>query len=257
VERLDRKARAEIEAEQARFLSASRAPALDGEMIRAICDPALARLRELKGVELNQVWELDEELFAELTVLQERLHDAQTLHGWRARSMERMQRQPPPAPVETEDALFDALERAAWLATPMSERDHGIWLANEAIRPTVDAEEYLGIARLNEIRIHCGLSALAIDVKLCAASRDHSKDMREQGFFSHDSPIPGKETPWARAALAGTSASAENILAGATSGADAIQGWWYSPGHHKNMLGGAARVGLGRFDSHWTQLLGG
>jgi uncharacterized protein YkwD len=80
--------------------------------------------------------------------------------------------------------------------------------------------------------------------------------MKRLGFFSHESPVPGKRTPGDRAALAGTSASAENIAAGQSKGVDAIGAWYYSPGHHKNMFGGHARVGLGHSDTLWTQMFG-
>jgi len=81
--------------------------------------------------------------------------------------------------------------------------------------------------------------------------------MVEHGFFAHDSPLEGRETPWKRAAQEGTSASAENIAAGQATGEGAISAWWYSPGHHKNLLGGHARIGLGRHEETWTQLFGG
>ena len=42
--------------------------------------------------------------------------------------------------------------------------------------------------------------------------------------------------------------SPENIAAGQDTGEGAIHAWWHSPGHHKNMLGGHGRVGLGRRD---------
>ena len=106
-------------------------------------------------------------------------------------------------------------------------------------------------------RAESGLATLRIDAKLGNAARDHSVDMRTQNFFSHDSPVDGKRTPWDRAARAGTSAGAENIAAGHDTGKSAIRGWWYSPGHHKNMLGNHARTGLGRSEGLWTQLFGG
>jgi uncharacterized protein YkwD len=35
-------------------------------------------------------------------------------------------------------------------------------------------------------------------------------------------------------------------------------GWFYSPGHHKNMFSpGQRRIGLGQYGSHWTQMFGG
>ena len=115
----------------------------------------------------------------------------------------------------------------------------------------------LGGAGLLLLAVLVGLSALRLDVKLCDACRGHSKDMVDLGFFSHTSPVAGKESPWQRAALAGTSAGAENIAAGAAEGEDAIRMWWYSPGHHRNMMAGHRRVGLGRHQSHWTQCFGG
>jgi uncharacterized protein YkwD len=80
--------------------------------------------------------------------------------------------------------------------------------------------------------------------------------MCREGFFAHESPVSGRETPWKRAQAAGTTASAENIAAGTDSGGGAVQMWWHSPGHHKNMLGGQPRTGLGRYERHWTQLFG-
>lgn len=95
-----------------------------------------------------------------------------------------------------------------------------------------------------------------VDRQVVAACRVHSRDMEERGFFDHQSPVPGRATPWARAEAAGTSASAENIFSGVDDGRAAIEGWWHSPGHHKNMLGGQQRTGLGRWKQFWTQLFG-
>ena len=122
----------------------------------------------------------------------------------------------------------------------------------------VPAEEARGIEECNLLRLYVGLGALELDPKLCEAARDHSKDMAEQGFFAHESPVPGKKTPWDRAAKAGTTASGENIYAGSPDSHSANMGWFYSPGHHKNMFSpGQRRIGLGQHGSHWTQLFGG
>lgn len=122
----------------------------------------------------------------------------------------------------------------------------------------IPAEEAKGIEECNLMRLYVGLNALVLDPKLCEASRGHSKDMAEQGFFAHESPVPGKKTPWDRAAKAGTSASGENIYAGSADSHSANMGWFYSPGHHKNMFSpGQRRIGLGQHGSHWTQMFGG
>ena len=138
----------------------------------------------------------------------------------------------------------------------MSPADRQVMQANVAIAARLDAEEAKGILKLNRIRIELGLGALAIDERLCDTGRDHSKDMREKNFFAHESPVPGKETPFKRAERFNTKACAENIYMGSTSGEKAIEAWWHSPGHHKNMVSQCARTGLGHVEGHWTQMFG-
>ncbi|NIP94792.1 MAG: CAP domain-containing protein, partial [Akkermansiaceae bacterium] len=95
------------------------------------------------------------------------------------------------------------------------------------------------------MRLLVGLPALELDPKLCEASRGHSEDMSKLGFFSHTSPVPGKATPSDRARRAGTSGGAENIYTGSRNPEAANKGWFYSPGHHKNMFNpGYRRIGL-------------
>lgn len=131
--------------------------------------------------------------------------------------------------------------------------------ANAALvaKGAVPADEGEGIRDLNEMRMLLGLDPVLIDPKLHAAARGHSQDMKEKNFFAHDSPVPGKKTPWDRAKLAGTTASAENIFAGSASPQAANKGWFFSPGHHVNMFGKHRRGGMGRHEGNWTQLFGG
>lgn len=129
--------------------------------------------------------------------------------------------------------------------------------AKMAAKAEVPEEEVKGIEECNLWRLLVGLNACLLDPKLCEAARDHSKDMAEKNFFAHESPVPGKTTPWDRAANFGTTASGENIFAGSDSAHAANSGWFYSPGHHKNMFNaGQVRIGLGQHGSHWTQLFG-
>ncbi|BCX47691.1 serine protease [Haloferula helveola] len=121
----------------------------------------------------------------------------------------------------------------------------------------VPADEARGIEECNYWRLYVGLNALVLDPKLCDASRDHSKDMAEKGFFAHESPVPGKKTPWDRAKNFGTTASGENIYSGSNQPQAANRGWFYSPGHHKNMFNpGQQRIGLGHHGGRWTQMFG-
>ncbi len=161
----------------------------------------------------------------------------------------------PVPPIELE---LDASCRTLALASmPLPGRDSQALLRNQALATTTDPEEFAGTELLNRIRIAMGRTVVALDPKLSDAARVHSVDMRTLGFFSHESPVPGRRTFGDRAAAAGTSASAENIAWGQARGAGAIEAWWHSPGHHVNMMGGHVRTGLGRSETHWTQLFGG
>ena len=112
-----------------------------------------------------------------------------------------------------------------------------------------------GIEDLNRIRMLAGLTPLRTEVQLCKTAEDHSKDMTTLNFFAHESPVPGKKTPADRAQRFDTTAPSENIFMGSTSPLEATQGWFYSPGHHKNMMSPDHRfVGLGRYADRWTQL---
>lgn len=132
-----------------------------------------------------------------------------------------------------------------------------VFAENDVLAKGLPAELVPGMTAVNTIRLTCGLSPLVFDPKLCEVAAMHSRDMESHGFFAHESPLPGKETPWDRAKLAGTTASGENIYKGSTVGSDAIKAWFLSPGHHKNMFGeGHTRQGLGRAGKYWTQLFG-
>ncbi len=264
--RMTKKARAEIDRLRDVVLKAARDPKLSKQRIRAESDPALARLRELQTVTPQQVWDSDEKLYRsyrEALALIELHRELQSYwelgrehllaHPDTPASKKRLDGVLQPEEQEDLDAAFEIFARAA---TPASQTDRKRLQTNRLLREQIDAEEFAGVEYLNEIRLLLGLPVQTIDVKLCTAARGHSKDMVERKFFAHESPVEGKKTPWMRAAAAGTSASAENIARGAKTGKAAITQWWYSPGHHRNMLGGQGRTGLGRYRETWTQLFG-
>jgi len=171
---------------------------------------------------------------------------------------------PPPAkakqdkspPLSFESYLQGEEDLAASQAIPQDPRTRAILAMNAKLAEKIDPEEARAILALNLSRNLLGLPALAIDLRLCEAARGHSQDMERLNFFSHESPVPDKKTPWDRAKLAGTTASGENIFAGASSGKSAHEGWFHSPGHHKNQMGNFTRVGVGRSGTHFTQMFG-
>jgi uncharacterized protein YkwD len=236
-----------------------KADQLTKTMIKEKSDPALKRLNELLSVDASTVFEKNPKLE------KQRLHMLETLNIWHSAYLavsksELPQAKKLKAPLE-EAAFVAELEQKELLATsaatPMSSYDRKVLTMNFKLRSQLDAEETKGFLKLNIIRIQLGIGALAVDTKLVAASRGHSKDMATLKFFAHESPVSGKTSPWDRAKLAGTTSSGENIFMGRTDGNQATMAWWYSPGHHKNMLGlGHKRVGLGRDGKHWTQMFG-
>lgn len=250
------------------WLKASRSKDLSKAQVHNLCDKAHEELMEIFDVNQTAVWEASPKLEKRWDELMLELDDLLLVHDYLIGAREELakdkkkwggksyMKKTPPDPTGYEDHAFFMLDRAVRLATVMPEKDRKTILANERDFGDLDPEEVAGIIDLNRIRVRAGLSALRLDLKLCDAGRGHSQDMVEHDFFAHESPVPGKKSPGDRAAKAGTSGGAENIAFGQQTGLEAIQAWWYSPGHHRNMMGNHSRVGLGRFKTHWTQMFG-
>jgi hypothetical protein len=259
--RLDRAGLAEIEKLRKQVAGLRADAALTKDRVHAEGDPARKRLSELLTAELADATRLQGELAQARESLSDDFHALETDFAlWErcnAGLPEARRSKDLADPKGRWPALAAEEEWRCLTATPMSDGDRTVLEKNRDLARELPApEEALGVQDLNRLRILVGLNALLIDPKLCNAARDHSNDMRTLGFFDHQSPVEGKRTPFDRASRAGTSASAENIAAGQATGADANLGWWYSPGHHKNMLGSFSRIGLGKSGEFWTQMFG-
>jgi len=218
-------------------------PGLEKSDIIAKGDPAMKTLTGLAGVDRQAVLD-GQEALARLR--------AKLLKMWALRN-----RCAGAEGTPAETLLLGLEEMLAMGAMPVPSAARSLLEANFALAQKLKPEVAAGIRDLNRMRLLLGLGSLAIDPRLCEAARGHSRDMVEKNFFSHDSPVPGKATPWARARQAGTTASSENIAAGTTTGAGANRMWFHSPGHFKNMFGAHhRRVGLGNFGRDWTQMFG-
>ncbi len=250
------------------WLKTSRSKDLSKANVHNVCDQAHDELKTILDVNQSAVWDAAPKLEKRWDELMLELDDLLIVHDYLIGAREELakdakkwggksyMKKTPPDPTAYEDYAFERLDRAVRLATVMPEKDRKTILANEADFAELDSDEVDGIIELNRIRLRAGLSALRIDLKLVDAGRGHSQDMVEHDFFAHESPVPGKKSPSDRAAKAGTTGGAENIAFGQQTGLKAIEAWWYSPGHHRNMMGNHSRVGLGRFKSHWTQMFG-
>jgi uncharacterized protein YkwD len=152
---------------------------------------------------------------------------------------------------------MQAEQELGQLTTNEEEEAQNIMAQNRAQASKFPADVRSGMDAVNAMRIICGLRPLLYDEKLCAAASEHSAEMQSKNYFSHESPTDGKKTPWDRAKLAGTTASGENIYKGSSVSIEAIKAWFFSPGHHKNMLSESAkRQGLGHDGNVWTQMFG-
>ena len=212
-------------------------------------DPAMKRLKEIYTIDRSSLLPEGSPLQKQRTRLEGLVKVRDKVRGLAGLS--------PPSKEFSFTGIEDEEKALANREPPYDKAALAIIQKNAEVAKAISAEEAKGIQELNEWRAMLGMSAVMIDVKLCEAARDHSKDMKEQKFFAHESPVSGKKTPWDRAKRAGTSANAENIFMGSKDPHAANMGWFHSPGHHVNMLNpGSRRIGLGNHDTHWTQMFG-
>lgn len=118
--------------------------------------------------------------------------------------------------------------------------------------------EVENIRAVNAYREALGLLPLEIDVRLVRAARGHAQEMGRLGYFSHDSPTPGRASFTDRMRREGYDAGGgENILRGAQTGQQAFWIWFESPGHHQNMTAADFQsIGVGQHGELWTQNFG-
>ena len=207
--------------------------------------PAVARLKELLIPTMDRLRTMP----APLKKQRERLLE---LYGYRTQCETALELK-----AVNRVARLAAIERRVIMA-PLKQHKGlaAVEKANAKVGRKLDPLEVKGVNDLNLMRFVLGLRLLRIDVNLCKAARDHSKDMSTRKFFSHTSPVSGRRTPWDRAKRAGTHASAENIFAGSADPVGVNQAWFHSPGHHRNMLNPSfTHIGLGRHGLLWTMML--
>lgn len=262
-----KKGAAEILELRTKALGVTRTKGLTKAMIKREIDPCISRLKELLLPGKDSVLAVDKKLPKAIEILREQhaeLRDWYALYASMGEGLElhedaakHYSKYPMPIGPGDQYRVDEAIAYAMFAGLTMSAGDRKALDFNESMRKRTPHQEYLGTLDLNQIRYLLGLGLLYIDEKLSDAARDHSKDMHNGPFFDHKSPHEGKTTFSQRAANFGTSAKSENIARGQRSGGGAIRSWWYSPGHHRNMLGNHRRTGLGQHELLWTQMFGG
>lgn len=107
------------------------------------------------------------------------------------------------------------------------------------------AQEVMMLNLLNQDRAANGLSPLALDPELSRIARIKSEDMRDKGYFAHESPTYGRAADMLRRFGYRFSAAGENIAHHATV-EKAQAAFMSSQGHRRNILSANwEKVGIG------------
>ncbi|HHY60717.1 MAG TPA: hypothetical protein GX504_08870, partial [Clostridia bacterium] len=103
-------------------------------------------------------------------------------------------------------------------------------------------------------RVQRGLPALEWNEEAAAVARDHSRDMRQTNFFSHNSPNTGTMADRLKKAGINYRAAGENIAFGQADAIHAHEGWMNSQGHRQNILNPEFKtLGVGVAGKYYTQ----
>lgn len=127
----------------------------------------------------------------------------------------------------------------------------------------VSAVEREVVRLVNAEREKQGLKPLALDSKLSSIAGKKSQDMKDNNYFSHQSPTYGSPFDMLKQFGVSYSTAGENIAAGQRSAKVVVDGWMNSQGHRENILNasftkiGVGYVSGGSYGSYWTQLFTG
>jgi uncharacterized protein YkwD len=92
------------------------------------------------------------------------------------------------------------------------------------------------------------------DEQTALVAEEHSKDMFEQDYFSHESPTSGTLADRLESAEIAFGMAGENIAAQYADGPAAVHGWLNSEGHRKTLLEqDFTHLGVGVFRKYYTQ----
>ncbi|MDQ0299945.1 putative YkwD family protein [Salibacterium salarium] len=112
----------------------------------------------------------------------------------------------------------------------------------------------------NQEREQAGLDPLQSYSELSDVARDKSKDMRDAGYFDHNSPNYGSPFDMMDTYGIEYSGGGENIAAGQRSPEEVVEGWMNSQGHRENILNsdfthiGVGHAEGGSYGDYWTQM---
>lgn len=148
-------------------------------------------------------------------------------------------------------------------ANPQIENPDLIYPGDQVYVPlfsTVKRIEQEVIRLVNIERANHGLKPLAHNWELSRVARFKSSDMRDRGYFSHQSPTYGSPFDMIRSFGVSFTAAGENIAAGQRTAQAVVQAWMNSQGHRANILNASySEIGVGyssggSMGHYWTQM---
>ena len=113
------------------------------------------------------------------------------------------------------------------------------------------------IRLVNEIRKENGLKPLTAEWELSRVARYKSRDMKENGYFSHTSPVYGSPFEMIKNFGLSYRTAGENIAKGQRTPEAVVNAWMNSSGHRANILNSSyTKIGVGYEPSgnYWTQM---
>ncbi|QHW34972.1 serine protease [Paenibacillus rhizovicinus] len=115
------------------------------------------------------------------------------------------------------------------------------------------------LAKVNAERAKAGVQALTLSTSLNKVAQAKSADMRDKGYFDHQSPTYGSPFDMMKSFGVNYSYAGENIAAGQQSVDAVMTAWMNSPGHRQNILSanytqlGVGYAQGGNMSPYWTQ----
>ena len=122
---------------------------------------------------------------------------------------------------------------------------------------SITAYEKEVIRLVNEHRRANGLSDLSYDWELSRVARIKSQDMKDKGYFAHNSPTYGSPFNMMKNFGIKYRSAAENIARGYATPKAVVDGWMNSSGHRANILNSTfTHIGVGYVSdgNYWTQM---
>ncbi|WP_339146298.1 MULTISPECIES: CAP domain-containing protein [unclassified Sutcliffiella] len=129
--------------------------------------------------------------------------------------------------------------------------------ATEQTAGAVSEFEKKVVELTNAERQKQGLAPLKLDEELSKVAKEKSKDMKQNNYFSHNSPTHGSPFDMMKKFGIQYNTAGENIAQGQQSPEEVVNAWMNSEGHRANIMNkNFTHIGVGHVaeGNYWTQM---